>query len=248
MKKKVLLWILILIGLLILAASLFFLNLRMGMKSMSPVPTGRVAEGVYAIQDDGVNCFVIRGDSGLVMIDTGTNPDHVRKEFESLGMNPKQVKAVFLTHSDWDHANGAPLFAHAPLYISSAELPLLTGKKSRFAFLKAPFKYAYRTFEPNASFEIGGMFIQTIPAPGHTPGSTCFLVNDVYLFTGDLLSLKTGRVGLFFKTFNMDSDREEESIRDLASKIQNVRILFSAHYGYTDRVKEAFAGYMENDR
>lgn len=51
--------------------------------------------------------------------------------------------------------------------------------------------------------------------PGHTPGSMCYLVNGRDLFTGDSLSLKAGRAGLFNEFFNMDSETQKKSLRKL---------------------------------
>ncbi len=67
---------------------------------------------------------------------------------------------------------------------------------------------------------------QIIITPGHTPGSMCYLINNKYLFTGDALSIKAGKIDKFNEFFNMDTETATEYI-------------FSAHYGYSDDYKNA---------
>lgn len=44
-----------------------------------------------------------------------------------------------------------------------------------------------RELKDGTNLEIAGFSIKALHAPGHTPGSTLFLVNDEYLISGDVL-------------------------------------------------------------
>lgn len=79
--------------------------------------------------------------------------------------------------------------------------------------------------ENNQIFTIAATRIEGILTPGHTPGSMCYLINDKYLFTGDALSLKNGRIGEFNDFFNMDSEKALESIEKIKD-LKNVEYIF----------------------
>jgi len=76
-----------------------------------------------------------------------------------------------------------------------------------------------------------------------TFGSIAFLVDDKYLFVGDNLSLKNGQVGLFNSLFNLCDDTQKESIKSLA-QLSSTEYIFTAHYGFTDKPKEAFKTFL----
>lgn len=87
--------------------------------------------------------------------------------------------------------------------------------------------------------DIAGVKTKGILTPGHTPGAMCYLVNGRFLFTGDTMSLKDGRAGLFNDLFNMDSEQQKISLHKLKN-VPEVKTIFSAHYGLTDNPKRAF--------
>jgi hydroxyacylglutathione hydrolase len=53
----------------------------------------------------GVNCYLIKADSGYILIDTGysTSRTALEKDLESAGCKPGNLKLVILTHGDVDH-------------------------------------------------------------------------------------------------------------------------------------------------
>ena len=98
--------------------------------------------------------------------------------------------------------------------------------------------------------------IEIIPTPGHTPGSTCYLVNGAegrYLFTGDTMGV--GESGAwwagYFPGFS-DADALADSLRLLRTLSPDV-VISSAFQGdsavhriqpgrWTDHVDEALEG------
>ena len=89
------------------------------------------------------------------------------------------VRGVFDTHLHADHVSGAPSLACAekiPYWGNPADF---TG--AAFDFVPV---------QDGARLCIGGielMPVEVLHSPGHTPGSTCLLVNRGYLLTGDTL-------------------------------------------------------------
>lgn len=240
--KRILIAFSVAIGLLLLLCGIFIVKIYSETGKMSPMETQKVIGEVYAIQDSFVNMFLIKSGGKYVAIDAGNNAEHIRQELNTLQIDPQNVVAVFLTHSDSDHRAALSLFHNAVIYLSKAEEQMINGQTSRIFFVKNRLKYEYELLEDNQILDISGLKIRGILTPGHSPGSMCYLVNDTYLFTGDSMSLKDGKVNEFNHFFNMDSETQRISLRELAD-LPGVKYIFTAHYGFTDNYQNAFGNF-----
>jgi hydroxyacylglutathione hydrolase len=72
----------------------------------------------------------------------------------------------------------------------------------------------------------------------------CYLINDKYLFTGDLLSIQAGKIGKFNEFFNMDTKTAIKSI-DKIIHLPDCQYIFSAHYGYTNDYRNSVKDWMK---
>lgn len=200
---------------------------------MTPAPTGRLVDQVYAIKDEFVNMYLIGDNDKYVAIDAGKDLAVVQKELVKLGVDPDQVEAVLLTHTDMDHVAALPLFRRATIYLAKEEVDMLTGKQQKVPFYSNSMpRNDYTLLENGQVLRIGGLKVACILTPGHTSGSLCYQVNDTYLFTGDILSLKEGKVGPSVAFFDMDHAKATDAIR-LVTDLPNVQYLFSAHHGFS---------------
>jgi len=209
--------------------------------SMSPLATGEIIPGVYAVKDGYVNFFLLKGTDGFIAIDAGNSVDGAREEMQKLAVDPSKVSAVFLTHSDQDHVAALGLFANAVICLSKDEEQMINGKTPRFVVIHNKKIPRYKLLGDDQVIEVSGLKVTAIAAPGHTPGSICYIVNDTSLFTGDTMSLKNGRADIFNEFFNMDTKTERDSIRKLAAP-QGLKYVFTAHHGYSEAGK-AFANH-----
>jgi hydroxyacylglutathione hydrolase len=215
-------------------------RLKRDFDQMKTVETGRITDGVSAINDSMVNSYLVKGTAGYVAFDACNGPDAVRKGLDSLGINAADVAAVFLTHGDSDHTGGLSVFEKADVYLPAEEEQMIDGRTARmFFFFKNELRRAHKPISDGQTMEIDGVNVLAILTPGHTPGSTCYLVNGKYLFSGDTLSLKSGKAGVFSETINMDSNVQRESLRKLA-RLEGIRYVFTAHHGYMDSFEKAF--------
>lgn len=88
-------------------------------------------EGVNMISCGNVNCYIIRGMSGDVLIDTGT-PDY-RDEIE-VWLHNYNVKLIVLTHGHNDHIGNAGYFSgllNAKIAMSAYDVPLAKNNLAR---------------------------------------------------------------------------------------------------------------------
>jgi len=212
---------------------------------MSPLQTGEVIPGIYAINNDMVNIYFIKGDGGYIMIDAGVDKNKTSSALEQLGISTDEVRAVLLTHSDGDHVMTLPLFPNAQVYLSEQEVQMIDGKTSRNLIGKNSLSVEYKTLAGGETAEIAGLQVKCILTPGHTPGSMCYLIDDKHLFTGDTLSLKDGKVDLFVSFFNMDDKVQSDSLYLLAKFIETAmpEYIFTGHHGYTNDPNIAFKNW-----
>ncbi len=245
-SKRLWLWIGIPAGILLvilLAAGLLMLSNISGFTSLD---SREVVSNVYAVSGAGyVNFYIVKGDNGLVAFDGGEDKSTAAKELSKLNLDPLKVSAVFLTHTDSDHAGALGLFSNARIYISDQEEQLVSGKTARALIFPNSIPAGYILLRDGQDIETAGLKIHCILTPGHTPGAMCYLVNGKYLFTGDTLSLKNGRAGTFNDLFNMDTNRQKSSLKKLAG-LSGIEYIFTAHYGYTDNFQKAFEPWKGN--
>ena len=158
------------------------------------------------------NIYLVESGDELVVVDPGM-PSDIRRlvdRIKSLGRSPKEVTAIVLTHFHVDHAGSARALkqmSSASVYLHADDAPYLQGEKSMpsvykagvqgralMVFPKTVEKYSrVPPVEVDVSFNDGDVLpvlggLEVYHAPGHTPGSSCFLWRDRgVLFTGDAI-------------------------------------------------------------
>ena len=197
----------------------FFLAMQNETSKMNPLDTGEVIPGIYAVNNGFVNFYLleVNGRGNYIAIDAGSDASASKDELSRLGISSDDVIAVFLTHTHGDHVGALSLFDKADVYAGANSTYNKVSKK----------------IADGETADLGGFSIQCIFAPGHADDSVCYLIDGKYLFSGDTLSLRDGKVGLFNSTFNKSDEVQKADIQKL-SGISGIRYVFSAHYGFTD--------------
>ncbi len=242
--KRVLITIGVSIGLILLLSVGLILKFKSEFSKMSPMETQLIFENVYAMKDKFGNMFLIKNGNKYIAIDAGNNAEDIKQAFNALKIDPQNVVAVFLTHTDSDHIGALSLFKNAVIFLSETEEQMINGQTARFPFVKFKLDFERQLLEDNQIIDITGLKVRGISTPGHTPGAMCYLVNDNWLFTGDSLSLKDGKVREFNELFNMDTETQRLSLRKLA-KVPDVKYIFTAHYGIMRNNQNAFENWKD---
>jgi hydroxyacylglutathione hydrolase len=121
------------------------------------------------------NYLVIDPGSGeAVIVDPAWQIDKIDR---ALADARAVLSGILVTHSHRDHIDLAdPLSQRygCPIWMSNAEIKFSGYRAERLVG------------HDGAPWYAGGMKIYPVATPGHTPGSTCYLIGDS-LFTGDVL-------------------------------------------------------------
>ena len=152
------------------------------------------------------NCWILALGTGqeCIIVDPGMAKPNLVNEIEQKVSELKlKPVAVFITHGHLDHTFSVlPLTKQVPMrtFVTGADRFLLTDPMGALdrggvseQFLKAfgieKFKEPDEIVELEdfSSFEVAGMQITSIFAPGHTKGSVIFTVENQQLISGDVL-------------------------------------------------------------
>jgi len=229
----------VIVAVLVLAFIGMSLKLKSEMKDFAPMETGQVVDNIFVVRDDFANVFIIQDSTQYVVIDCANNPAIVAEQMEKLGINPDNVVAVFLTHTDGDHVGALSLFDKAKLYMSKEEEQMINGTKSKFLWFGNSLpRTDYILLKDRETVQIGNLKFEAFLVPGHTSGMTAYLLNDKYLFIGDIACLKNGKIAPIPAFFDMDTEQAVKSHK-IIRHIPTAEYIFTGHWGYTDDYQTA---------
>ena len=217
----------------------FLIKRREVLAHMKHLETQEIVDGIYVIGEKSANFYVLKNGDEYLAIDAGSSKNTAENELKKLHIEPEKITSVLLTHTDFDHIAALSLFKNAAIYLSKEEVQMIDGSTARMFGFGNRLKYGYKTLEDGEEIYFENRKVRPVLTLGHTAGSTSFIVDDIYLFVGDNLSLRNGQVNLFDSLFNMDDSIQQESLKQLA-KIQGIKYIFTAHYGFSDNFCEAF--------
>jgi glyoxylase-like metal-dependent hydrolase (beta-lactamase superfamily II) len=234
MKRSIqkILWVVAIIaGLIIIGASVFLIGFISATRSMTPAETGAINDTVWCIKDRFVNAYIFKGNNSYLMVDAGFGKQSFAKELKQAGLAPEQISTLLLTHTDGDHIGATGLFKNIKIYMHTDEEQMINGTTGKSKFAKTKWKYGpYKLLGNNDTLTLDGLKIKIIHTPGHTPGSSCYLIGDDYLVTGDNLVVTNGKYEHFVEKFNMDTPKQIESIM-LLPLPGSIKYVLTGHHG-----------------
>ena len=159
---------------------LFFMIRRFGVK----MEIKTVVLGIL-----GVNCYLISGEKGAVVIDPGYESEEITAFLKA---NQEKERLIILTHNHFDHigfANSLALETDTKIAIGEIENEGLNDPEINLSV-----RFAKRMTAPKAEvllndgddLEVGDLKFRVLHTPGHTVGGICLLTDDC-IFSGDTL-------------------------------------------------------------
>ncbi|HVO68631.1 MAG TPA: MBL fold metallo-hydrolase [Aggregatilineaceae bacterium] len=157
-----------------------------------------------------VNCYLVRTDSGFVLIDTARTGKRreIEDRLDSANCKPGNLKLIVLTHGDFDHCGnaaflrekyGAQVTMHEADHGMVERGDMFWNRKTPNILVKTLMRLLFRLskadrFKPDFYIKEGdnlseyGVDAEVIEIPGHSKGSIALLTADGDLFCGDLLA------------------------------------------------------------
>lgn len=162
-----------------------------------------------------VNAFLIRSAGRLALVETGSGnylgptAGHLLANLAAAGVAPNAIDTILLTHMHPDHSAGLTDLATGQAHYANAELVVHeneprhwfddaamargTEREKKLMFQQAreqtlPYRQRMRTFVKGEVFP----GVTAIPAHGHTPGHTAYLVEsggERLLIWGDIVHM-----------------------------------------------------------
>ena len=130
----------------------------------------------------GTNCYIFGDDAAKTgaIVDPGGDAAGILAAVHDLGLT---VSAIFLTHGHYDHVGALPELRKAlpgvPVYLHPADGAIRDG-----ALIPDP--GPTEDYVDGDRVAVGGLTVEVLHTPGHTPGGVSLKVGDT-LFTGDTL-------------------------------------------------------------
>jgi glyoxylase-like metal-dependent hydrolase (beta-lactamase superfamily II) len=162
------------------------------------------------------NVWVVGDDAECVVIDAPHDAAAIATVVDG-----RRVVAVLCTHAHDDHVRVAPELAaavQAPIWLHPADRVVwdLTHDRAPDADLS-----------DGQRIEVGGITLEVLHTPGHSPGAVCFLVPELgTVFTGD--TLFNGGPGATGRSFS-DADQIKDSIRSRLFVLPDETVVRTGH-------------------
>ena len=116
-----------------------------------------------------------------IILDAPPDINNIKKFL--INNNQWNINSIFITHNHYDHIDGLKDI----ISFLNKEIIIWIGinDSDKLKELKINPKYI-KYYENSKQYKLNQTIIQFISTPGHTPGSTCILIED-NLFSGDTL-------------------------------------------------------------
>ena len=107
------------------------------------------------------NCAYLESDGVRLLIDAGLSARQIRQRLLGIGRAPENLSGILITHEHSDHIQGLGVLA------SKLNIPIYCNRLTKEA-IELQFKggrFEFRLFSTGASFEVGGVGVDTFSVP-----------------------------------------------------------------------------------
>ena len=150
-----------------------------------PTPPFRIAGPVYYVGSRELTAYLLVDEAGSVLINIGmeTNVALVLKSIRTLGFDPAHIRYLLITQAHYDHGGGAAKIREltgAEILVGKGDVDLMNrGGMGDYVFGDdIPYTPVaeIRGLSDGEEVTCGRLRLKTLSTPGHTPGSTSWLL------------------------------------------------------------------------
>jgi len=171
-----------------LAAALFFCEANPTAKVTKTLREGinawfeptRIFDNLSYIGNRFVGVFALETDDGIILFDSGTSIEeaeqHIAPGLVKLGLDPRNVKYIVVTHGHWDHFGGARWFQDhykTPVGLSQIDWEMIERQEREGspALGGHPIPRRDQVIVDGQKLKVGSTVVDLYVTPGHTPGT-----------------------------------------------------------------------------
>lgn len=176
------------------------------------------------------NCYVIYDEETLeaLVVDPGGNPETIEEFVNNRNL---KVGKILLTHGHGDHIGGVKGLAQSlkvPVWVHKDDKDLMENAEKNLSIMLHLGEITYDAdvyFDESTELEFAGEKIKIIHTPGHTEGSSAFLIGKD-LFVGDTLFFRSvGRTDLYAGNL----EKLENSLRTKIYTLDEDVVVYPGH-------------------
>lgn len=170
--------------------ALFLQTARTFLKWDEAAEPAKIVGPIYFVGTKGLGAFLIKGSEGHIVLCTGMpgSGPMIEKSIDKLGFKPKDVKLILTCHAHLDHVGGhahlkkvtggkiAMMREEQELFESGGKLDFHYGGVKEFEFETAKVDTIFRDED---EIKLGDITIKALLTPGHTKGSTTYVMKVV---------------------------------------------------------------------
>lgn len=174
----------------------------------------------------GQNSYLVISEDTAILIDASANVSQIEEYLKIYNPKPK-LKAIFITHEHFDHICELDNLIRkykCNAYIHVDGKPCLYKEDQNLSVLDMPFKIKtkkeIKTFKDGEEIAIDDIAIKCYHTPGHSNGSSCFVI-DHNMFVGDtVFKINIGRTDLYGGDENKERISLVRILNDLSDDIE----------------------------
>jgi glyoxylase-like metal-dependent hydrolase (beta-lactamase superfamily II) len=199
--------------------------LAMGCADITPIEDGAVFGPVEVVQDWFTSTALVQTEDTTLLVDAGFREGAMRRSLRKRGVDPEEVDHVLLTHGHGDHVAALGLYPNAEVWALPEEASILEEQGVAETQALAEGQQVF-----------GGIAVEVVAVPGHTPGSAVYVIEGVALLGDTAQITRDGRLTPVAEKYSEDPIEAEESLGTMAQALLEleVSVVLPSHSGSGD--------------
>lgn len=146
-------------------------------------PATKVFDNLYYVGDADVSSWALDTPEGIILLDSLTTTEDAQRfvvdGLRSLGLDPKRIRYILVSHEHGDHYGGAPMLqtlSGARVGLSEIGWRNIEAMTPNGPLARSPRPKRDLVLTDGQTITLGGTSVTVVATPGHTDGTVSFIV------------------------------------------------------------------------